>query len=160
MKLYPQLIGQTAEFRALTDAFRAGRLPACVTGASAVHKANIIAALCSAHHRRALILAADEAEAQRFQRDLAEMGMHCAVYPYRDLVFRAMESHSREYERMRLSVLAAVRSGAMDGVICCADAALQCTIPPQELDRRTVRVHAGDTLPPSRLLAALTRAGY
>ena len=160
MKLYPQLIGQTAEFRALTDAFRAGRLPACVTGASAVHKANIIAALCSAHHRRALILAADEAEAQRFQRDLAEMGMHCAVYPYRDLVFRAMESHSREYERMRLSVLAAVRSGALDGVICCADAALQCTIPPQELDRRTVRVRAGDTLPPSRLLAALTRAGY
>ena len=96
MKLYPQLIGQTAEYRALTDAFRAGRLPACVTGASAVHKANIIAALCSAHHRRALILAADETEAQRFQRDLAEMGMHCAVYPYRDLVFRAMESHSRE----------------------------------------------------------------
>ena len=51
MKLYPQLIGQTAEFRALTDAFRAGRLPACVTGASAVHKANIIAALCSADGR-------------------------------------------------------------------------------------------------------------
>ena len=160
MNLYRQLVQQTAEYRTLTEAFRTGRLPACVTGAGVVHKANLIAALCGEHHRRALIFAADEGEAQRFQRDLSEMGMRCAVYPYRDMTLRNMESHSREYERIRLSVLAAVQNGSLDGVICCVDAALQYTIPPEELQKRTVRVRAGDTLPPARLLEALVHAGY
>ena len=52
--------------------------------------------------RRALVLAADEAEAQRFCEDLAALGLRPVSYPLRDFNFRDTAGTSHEYERLRL----------------------------------------------------------
>jgi transcription-repair coupling factor (superfamily II helicase) len=88
------------------------------------------------------------------------MGMRSVVYPYREFTFRNMESHSREYERQRLSALAEIQRGTADAIVCCVDAALQWTLPPQELRQRTVEVRAGAALSPEQLVRALVSAGY
>ena len=160
MRLLKEIVRQTAEYRAVAAACRGNKLPACVTGVAAVHKANMIAALCEDMQKQALVLAADEAEAQRMCADLNAMGMHSVVYPYREFTFRNMESHSREYERQRLSALAALQSGAANAVVCCVDAALQLTIPPEELQKRTAEVRAGAAMSPEQLVCVLVSAGY
>ena len=121
------------EFRQLKSAVDAKALPAVVTGLSGIHKANIIYSLCVLTKRRAFVVASDEAEAQRLQRDLSAMGMHPAVYPARDFSFRETAAASHEYEHERLHVLAGLLSGRCDCVIACIDAALQYTVPPSFL---------------------------
>ncbi len=160
MELMNQLIRRTPEYRMLAQAVHRGETPVCLTGVSAVHKANVIAALCAEQHRRALVLAADEAEAQRMASDLAVMGQRAVIYPERELTLRDMASHSREYERQQLAALAAIESGAADAVICCADAAMQFTMPPEELQKRTVCIRAGESIAPDALIGALIAAGY
>ena len=107
--------------------------------------------LCARQGRKALFLAADEAEAQRIAGDLAALGLRPLVYPARDFNLQDVESASREYEHQRLQVLARMLKAAgsapdkepdaaegWDAVVACIDAALQYTLPPEELEKRTV----------------------
>ena len=69
MKLIYKRVEPLARLRPLGGArWPAGRFPAAVTGLSGIHKCCVIASLCQKTGRRALVLAADEAEAQRFWR--------------------------------------------------------------------------------------------
>ena len=160
MKILHEILQMTPEYRDISAACAKGALPGCVTGLAAVHKANLMAALATQFGRNMLVIAADEAEAQRMCADLAQMGRKPMVYPYRELVFRNMESHSREYERQRLSALSAVMTGEADAIVCCIDAALQVTIPPEELKKRTAIVRTGAAQSPDTLVQALASAGY
>ncbi len=160
MKILHEILRMTPEYRAVSAACEKGALPGCVTGLAAVHKANLMAVLATQFRRKMLVIAADEAEAQRMCADLAQMGRKPMVYPYRELVSRNMESHSREYERQRLSALSAVTTGEADAIVCCMDAALQVTIPPEELQKRTAIVRPGAAQSPETLVQALASAGY
>ena len=160
MQMLHEILRMTPEYRAVSASCEKGALPGCVTGLAGVHKANLIAALTAQFKRNALVVAADDAEAQRMCADLAQMGRRPMIYPYRELVFRNIESHSREYERQRLSVLSAVQAGECDTIVCCIDAALQVTIPPEELRKRTAVVKTGGTQSPETLVQALVSAGY
>lgn len=135
MKLLTNAMRRNPEYKAVSEAFAAGRLPACVTGVATVHKAHLVSALCEEHEKKALIIVGDEAEGQRIHDDLTMMGMRCAIYPYRELSLRDVESSSREYEHQRLGALARILNGTADAVICCIDAALQLTIRRKNLRR-------------------------
>ena len=160
MEFLTNAIGGLKEFADLEAAVRNRLLPAAVTGVSGVHKANLIYSLCARLGRRAFVVAGDEPEAQRLCSDLAAMGLSPLFYPLRDFSFRDTEGSSHEYEHQRLQVLARLLSGECGAVVCCIDAALQLTIPPAELRRRTVTLEAGGSLPMERALEALTACGY
>ena len=160
MEFLTDAIGRLKEFRDLEAAVRGRRLPAAVTGVSGVHKANLIYSLCARLGRRAFVVAGDEPEAQRLCADLAAMGLSPLFYPLRDFSFRDTEGSSHEYEHQRLQVLERLLSSECGAVVACADAALQFTIPPGELKRRTMRLKEGESVPMEQAVEALTACGY
>ena len=160
MKFLHAMLGKLPEFQTLERAVSAGALPAAVTGLSAVHKAAFIAALCVREKRRAVVLTGEESEGQRLCEDLRAMGLRPLFYPYRDFALRDAEGASHEFERQRLQVLALMAAGEYDAVVCCPDAALQYTLPPAELRRRTVTLRPGMQLSMEQAEAALLACGY
>ncbi len=160
MKFLTKAVGNLPEYKSLEAAVRSSTLPAAVTGLSGIHKANLIYSLCADLGRRAFVVAGDESEGQRLCDDLASMGMHPLFYPVRDFNFRDTAGSSHEYEHQRLQVLERVQSGLCDAVVCCMDGALQYTIPPQELARRTVTLTAGQSVSMQQVLDALAACGY
>ena len=68
-------LARSPEYSALAKALGRQETPAVAAGLSGVHKCAAIAALCRETKRRALILAANEAESQRFQEDLTALGL-------------------------------------------------------------------------------------
>jgi transcription-repair coupling factor (superfamily II helicase) len=139
---------------------RGRRLPMGVLGLSAVHKAQLLAALCETLPRRALLIAPDEMQAARLAEDLQTFGLRALLYPARDLAFRPAESRSREYEHQRLAVLDSMRNGNCDAVTCSVEAAMQRTIPPETLAANCFTLRTGEEFGVERLVARLLRAGY
>ena len=125
-----------------------------------MHKATFIASLCVRQKKKAFVLTGEEAEAQRLCEDLRSMGLRPLFYPYRDFALRDTEGASHEYERQRLQVLALMAAGDYDAVLCCPDAALQYTLPPAELRRRTVSLHPGQSITMEQVETALLACGY
>lgn len=160
MKFLTAAISRLPEFQVLSEAVDKGAYPAAVTGLSGIHKANIIYSLCSLKGRRAFVVAADEAEAQRLCDDLNAMGMRALFYPARDFSFRDTEGVSHEYEHQRLQVLARLISGECDCAVACMDAALQYTLPPKELARRRLTLETGQAIAEEEVMAALLSCGY
>jgi transcription-repair coupling factor (superfamily II helicase) len=160
MEFLNSAIGGLKEFAALESAVRGRRLPAAVTGVAGVHKANIIYSLCSRLGRRAFVVTGDEPEANRLCSDLTAMGLRTLFYPFRDFSFRDTEGSSHEYEHQRILALTSLLNGGCGAVVCCIDAALQLTVPPSELKRRTVTLKRGMNVPMEKALGVLSACGY
>ena len=148
------------EYMQLRQAVESNALPAVATGLSGIHKVAIINALVQDTNKTALLLASDEAEAQRICQDLASMGLRSFIYPTRDFTFRNVESASREYEHQRIQVLSRILKHDCDVVIACMDAALQYTIPPNELEGRMIELKKGQTVSLEQVVQSLVRCGY
>ena len=160
MKFLTTAVSALKEFSALDQAVKSKSLPAAVTGLSGIHKANIIYSLCALNGRRAFVAASEESEAQRLFDDLTAMGMRPALYPLRDFNFRDTQGSSHEYEHQRLHALSCYLTGGCDCVIFCMDAALQYTLPPEELRRRTVTLRTAQQITPEAVVSILVSCGY
>ncbi len=131
-----------------------------VLGVSHIHKAHLVASLTQTLRRKAILIVPDEAQATRMVEDLTAFGLRAYHYPARDFALRSTESHSREYEHLRLRVLDRMRTGAYDAVVCSAEAVLQLTMPPDEFERRCFTVHMDEETGLEKLRDALLLAGY
>lgn len=160
MKFISHALRHRPEYATLSKAVTNDALPAVVTGVSGIHKCAIISSLCEESRRKALIIAADEAEAQRFTEDLYALGRKPVLYPIRDFCFRDTAGNSHEYERLRIEALSKLLDGTCDCIVACIDAALQYTISPIELTERLFRLEVGTEMPIDNLLAALVKCGY
>jgi transcription-repair coupling factor (superfamily II helicase) len=160
MSCFSRILGENSEYRNIKISIEKHRLPLGVLGLSHIHKANIIEALCGDLHRKAVVITPDEAQAARLVRDLTDMGAEALLYPAKDFAFRPTEGQSREYEHTRLNVLGKMLDGAVDIVVCSAEAALQLTIPPDELRKNSTVIKKGDTVRLKDLSALLLHAGY
>ena len=160
MKLIASGLKQLPEYAALSQAVQKNALPGAVTGVSGIHKCCMVSALLESTGKRGLILAADEAEAQRFCEDLQSLGLSPVFYPLRDFSFRDAAVSSHEYERFRLEALTRVVSGSCDCVVACVDAALQYTIEPAELEKRLFPLKSGMEMKIDDLVSALVSCGY
>ena len=152
------------EYRKLTGYLDGNNnLPALVTGVSHIHKAHLIGALLSRQSSRpTLIIAESEAESQRLVNDINSMYQPgtALLYPAKELLLADYEAASREYEHKRIYALSAMLSGSCRGVICSPEAAAQLTIPPQELQSRTVTLEQDGDISTEELTARLIAAGY
>ena len=160
MSIWDKGLAALPAYRGVCEDLTARRTPIQLVGLAHIHKALFIAGLCRAQKRRSVVLVGDEAEAHRLTEDLAALGMRTLYLPARELSLRQVESVSREYEQMRLGVLAAMTEGGYDCVVATADAAIQYTIPPDTLLERTIELVSGAPLPMTDLPAALSAAGY
>lgn len=151
---------RSPEYAQLQKALKSGAVPAVAAGVSGVHKCVITAGLMRESGRRALVIAADEAEAQRFTEDLKSLGLRPAHYSLRDFSFRDSAVSSREYERQRLEALSRLQNGSCDCIVSCIDAALQLTLGPDELSRRLFTLTPGQALSIEDLLSSLVSCGY
>jgi transcription-repair coupling factor (superfamily II helicase) len=159
MKFLIDALRKNDTFNSLSKAVKNGR-SVCVSGLSAVHKANIIYALCRTKNTTALCIASDEKESQTLCNDLTCMGLRAYVYPVRDLNFLDIQSKSREYEHARLKVLLKLIDKECDVVIACVDAASQLTVPKSVLQDSTLIFEEGRELDLDKAVRTLTLLGY
>lgn len=161
MKLFTSLLEKFDPFIRVDEAIEKGSLPAMAVGFSAVHKANLVAAV-NEKYGPCLVVTADELAARHFCEDINAMlcSEKAILYPAKDFVFRNIEGVSHEYEQQRLGVLSKIMRGDCEIVCCSIDALLQYTIPPEELTRRTVTIKPGQQIKPAELIRMLLRAGY
>ncbi len=160
MRLFDTILDRVEEYRELYKAVEKGRFPSMATGLSAVHKAHLIHSICRKSGCNALVLAADESEAQRLCSDLKNMGTEAVFYPSRDFTFREVEGVSREFEHQRIGALYGFATGQYRVLVACIDAALQYTIPRKVLGSVSMEVKSGLTIAPEALAAALLASGY
>lgn len=159
MKFLIDALKQSDTFKSLLKSVKKGK-SICVSGLSAVTKANIIYALCRSKGVTAFCVASDEKESQTLCNDLTCMGLRAYVYPVRDLNFLDFQSRSHEYEHARLKVLLKLIDKECDVVISCVDAASQLTVPKEVLKDSTIIFEEGREIELDKAVRALTLLGY
>ncbi len=162
MDFFTQTFAELPDYARLLDALDTGEVPVCVTGLSAVHKAQLALTLAGRNVPPLLILTGTESEAVKLVADINGMaGTTTALhFPARELLFTQAESRSYEYEHERLRVLSEVVRGNVRIVAAGAEAMLQPTIPPETLRSSFIRLACGDTVDLEDLQARLVQAGY
>ena len=166
MKLYTSVLEQLAPFDELLGQIRSNTLPSVLVGLSAIHKAHFIYGVAEMQDRPCIVLAEDEQSGRRLVDDLNAMSADragddlAAFFPARDYNLRELEVASREYEQLRLGVLSRMLDCRVRVVVASIDAAMQVTIPPEELARRTAIIDAKKSYSAQQLTEMLLAAGY
>ena len=110
--------------------------------------------------RRALILFQNEGDAAKAAEALRGAGCDALHYPSRDFNYN-LSTASRDYEHERLSVLSRLLFSEDALVVCTTpEAALQVTMPPEELVFLTTPIEQDRTLDLEKLTKALISGGY
>ena len=161
MSCFTKALKGLNEYRSIIYDLNNRRLPAGVVGLSAIHKAHVISAACEdlAPHR-AIIITPDEAQASKLCKDLNAFGCEAQLFPAGDITLRPDNVKSREYEHKRLSVLGNLVDGKIRAVVCSVEAALQYTIPPEELIAKRITLNVDDEIKQDELVEVLINAGY
>ncbi len=161
MSCFTKALKGLNEYRSVIYDLNNRRLPAGVVGLSAIHKAHVISAACEdLRPHRAIIITPDEAQAAKLCKDLNAFGCDALLYPAGDITLRPDNVKSREYEHKRLSVLGNLVDGKVRAVVCSAEAALQYTIPPEELIAKRITVNIDDEINQNSFVESLINAGY
>lgn len=161
MSCFTKALKGLNEYRSIIYDLNNRRLPAGVVGLSAIHKAHVISAACedlSPH--RAIIITPDEAQASKLCKDLNAFGCDAQLFPAGDITLRPDNVKSREYEHRRLSVLGNLVDGKVRAVVCSVEAALQYTIPPEELIAKRITLNVDEEIKQDDLVEILINAGY
>ena len=161
MSFFSKALKGTSEYQSLIKSITSNRLPMGALGLTQVHKAHIISSLCEQFApRQAVIITSDESQANRLCKDLNAFGCNALLYPAGDISLRSTQVKSREYEHKRLSVLGNLLDGNADAVVLSIEAALQLTIPPEELYARRIHLEVGEDITIDELSKKLRHSGY
>ncbi len=161
MKLLVNQIFENREAAALPCLLESGGLPALVSGLSAVHRANLAAALRLRSGRPLFVLCPDDTAAESCARDLAAMlGESVPALGMRDFIFYPTEAASRQSEQRRLAVLHALCEGRAPVVAASCAGLLQRTMPPDTLRRAAFTLDTAQSCAIEDVADALLRCGY
>ncbi len=160
MSGFSNLIEKSEEFISLNRSATSPSSPIGATGLPGAAKAAVIHSLCETTKKRAFVITPDEASAVRLYENLSAMQKGVLLYPKREFTFLEVEGISREYEQLRLGVLANIIENNYSVVVASASAAIQLTMPPQALIERTFTVKTGDEIDLEKTAERLVKAGY
>lgn len=160
MSAFAEVLKASPEYKTLEKAVKSKNLPVGVLGVSGIHKAHIINSLCGNLDRRALVIMPDEAAATKLCEDLRVFGKNSFLYPARDFSFTSAENRSHEYEQRRINALTNILNGTADIVVCSAEAAVQRTIPPEDLKKHSLTIRRGEDIKLGDITSVLLSAGY
>ena len=158
------LVNQILEHKeaaALPSLLESGGLPALVSGLSAVHRANLAAALENKLGLPLVVICPDDTAAESFARDLeAMLGREVDCLIMRDWVFYQTEAVSRQAEQKRLATLYRLATGQSSIVTASISALIQRCMPPETLRQAALVIEDGGSCPPEKVEEALLRCGY
>ncbi len=160
MSGFSSVLMKSAEYMSILSAVKGGRVPMGVIGLTPVHKAHYISSLCEELNKTSLIICPDEGTASKMCDDINTFSSDAVVYPARDYNFRPSDTQSREFEQRRLGVLTKMLNGRCKYVLCSIEAAMQLTLPKNELKKRTLTVANGEDISQHNIIRTLLSAGY
>ena len=161
MNILFEQIFENKEAAALPGALESGGLPALVSGLSAVHRANLAAALRHKTGAPLFVICPEDTAAENFANDLRSMlGEEVGTVGMREFTFYPSEAVSRYQEHKRLSALHALALGRSPVTVASVSGLIQRTIPAEKLLHAAFTVNDTDELPPEKAEAALVRCGY
>lgn len=159
MDFLNRIMEQSQEFQKI-ESFTGGKSSVLVTGVTEIHKANIVGTLCKKSRKKCFCIVSNEREGQQLTNDLCAMGVKAQFYPYRDFIFADVSGKSREYEHKRIGILLDILTSECEAVIACADAAMQYTIPMENLEASVLSLTPGKEITPENCCRILTTLGY
>ena len=159
MSCFAKIMQNNEEYQKLIFALEKNRVPMGALGLSHINKAHVMHTLCT-DGRKCIAVTPDEASARRLTEDLVSMGSRAYIFPARDFSFSTTEGQSREYEHVRIGALSKILKNDFDVVACSIEAFLQFTMPPEELEKRTVRIVSGEDFSLEEAVSTLIKAGY
>lgn len=158
--LFRQILNNK-EASALPGLRESGGLPALISGLSAVHRANLAAALAEDPQEKFFIVCPDDTTAENFANDLhAMLQEDINVIGMREFTFYPTEAASRQAEQMRIAALWSLTSGKARISIVSVPGLIQRAIPPEALRRAAFEIKNGGACPPEDIEYALIRCGY
>lgn len=160
MSCFSKIFEKSNEFLSLGKSINPSGMPVGATGVSDAAKAHFIHSLSQLKQNKALIIVPDEASAVRMSENLGSIQEGVLFYPSREFTFQQVTGVSREFEHIRLGVLSKIINGDYSAVVCSVNAALQKTMPPQELERLSLEIKNGDTVDIEKIAQQLVSAGY
>ena len=160
MSCFARLLHNCKEYNTIRTNIEKNKLPMGVIGLPPAPKAHLIHSLCADIGRKAFVVMPDEAAGVKLCADLVTMGTNAVLYPARDFRFHSAESVSRELEQKRIGALSSLLNNECEVLVFSAEAAVQRTVPPEELKKRSLHIKAGSQIGPKEILYALSGAGY
>ena len=161
MNILIDQIFENREAAALPSLPESGGLPALVSGLSAVHRANLAAALRQRLEMPLFVICPDDTAAENFAADLRSMlGEEPAVLNMRDFTFYPTEAASRQAEQKRLSALYKLMQGETNIFVVSVSGLMQRTIPPEIFKKAAFTIEADGSYPIEDVEAALLYCGY
>lgn len=160
MSAFTHVLKNSIEYMSILSAVKSGRVPMGVIGLTPVHKAHYISTLANDINKPCLIICPDEGTATKMCNDLNTFCCDAYVYPARDYSFRPSDTQSREFEQRRLGVLTKMLAHQCRYVLCSIEAAMQLTLPKDELKRRTLTITNGEDISQHNIIRTLLSAGY
>lgn len=160
MSCFSKVFEKSNEFKSLAGSINPVGMPVGATGVSDAVKAHLIHSLIQEKGERALIIMPDEASAIRMSENLGAVQAGVVYYPAREFTFQEVAGISHDFEHIRLGVLSKILGEECTAVVCSVQAACQKTMPPNELEKRTMIIRAGENVDIDSLLSGLVAAGY
>ncbi len=163
MSCFSSLLKNCTQFNETVQNITAQKGAIGVVGLPNSFKAHFVHSLCEELSRKALVVLPDEAAARKFTADINEFfgnNQKALFYPARDFSFNTSQGQSREYEQLRIKALCKILNSDYSVVACSAEAALQLTIPPEELKKRTFHIDTNTVVSTEKLTETLIIAGF
>ena len=158
--IFKQILN-SKEASALPGMREGGKLPALISGLSAVHRANLAAALEDSFQGKLFVVCPDDTAADNFAADLRSMlDENVEVLGMREFSFYPLEAVSRQAEQSRIKTLYSAAGNFNRITVASIPGLLQRTIPAEILMRAAFTVDNGGTIPPEDVEDALVRCGY
>ena len=149
------------EIAALPTLRESGGFPALISGLSAVHRANLAAALAEKKEEKLFVICPDDSTAENFANDLKSMlGEDVKVLGMREYTFYPSEAVSRQAEQKRLAALYSLNSSEARIHVASISGIMQRTMPPEALNRVAFEILSDGTYPPEDIEDSLIRCGY
>ncbi|MDE6003841.1 MAG: transcription-repair coupling factor [Oscillospiraceae bacterium] len=162
MNFFTETFQELSDWKRLAESLHTGETPVCVTGLSAIHKAQLALTTAVEQEQIILFITSTEAEAIKLCTDINAMfGETIALYyPAKEMLFTSAESKSTEYEQERLHVLSAISQNQVKIILASIEACLQPTIPPALLISSHIKLDLNSLIDLHELGQKLISAGY
>ena len=161
MNILINQIFENKEAAALPGLLESGGLPALISGLSAVHRANLAAALRDRSGRPLFVICPDDTAAENMAADLQAMLREpTRSLGMRDFTFYPAEAASRQTEQRRLAALYALEEGAAPVMTASVSGLMQRTMPAETLRRAAFVLSDSGSYAVEDIEDALLRCGY
>ena len=158
--LFRQIL-KNKEAAALPLQRESGGLPALISGLSAVHRANLAAALAESPEEKLFVICPDDTAAENFANDLRSMlNEPVNLLGMREFTFYPTEAASRQAEQRRIAALWSLTEGSARLHVASVPGLIQRTIPRDYLQEAAFEIRNGGSVSPEAVEEALLRCGY